>query len=318
MTEQATLLRVIGRDASPPSERRTAAAAAAAATRRRSAWRARAAGAPAAGGGAASCERYAVLHALLASLPHAAVVTTNSDLCYDAACAAAGVSLNVLPYDTRPSERWLLKLHGDVHHPEDIVLTYSSGAPYGADREALSGLVQALLITKHMLFVGFSLRDTSFNQVATTVRRALGAADDAEEEPSAAPQAFGSAITLSERPFLAELWPDLESIPVAPASHRADRAAADLVLLDRVCLIVAGAEHVLAPTPRHAHRRRQRAAEELESLAGAARRAAPRRRRLRGGRACSSSSATRAAEAEYRCLFKEEEVEGNPHSPPYR
>ena len=173
-----------------------------------------------------SCERYAVLHALLASLPHAAVVTTNSDLCYDAACAAAGVSLNVLPYDTRPSERWLLKLHGDVHHPEDIVLTYSSGAPYGADREALSGLVQALLITKHMLFVGFSLRDTSFNQVATTVRRALGAADDAEEEPSAAPQAFGSAITLSERPFLAELWPDLESIPVS-AGVAADEA--DLV-----------------------------------------------------------------------------------------
>ena len=225
-----------------------------------------------------SCERYAVLHALLASLPHAAVVTTNSDLCYDAACAAAGVSLNVLPYDTRPSERWLLKLHGDVHHPEDIVLTYSSGAPYGADREALSGLVQALLITKHMLFVGFSLRDTSFNQVATTVRRALGAADDAEEEPSAAPQAFGSAITLSERPFLAELWPDLESIPVSAgvAADEADRAMRRRiteVLLDRVCLIASpGAEHVLAPTlagTRTAADNELR--EELESLAEALR-----------------------------------------------
>mgnify|MGYP001995729921 CR=1 FL=1 len=105
------------------------------------------------------------------------------------------------------------------------------GAPYGADREALSGLVQALLITKHMLFVGFSLRDTSFNQVATTVRRALGAADDAEEEPSAAPQAFGSAITLSERPFLAELWPDLESIPVSAgvAARRTGRRVAPAI-----------------------------------------------------------------------------------------
>ena len=36
-------------------------------------------------------------HALLAALPHEAAVTTNSDLCYDAACAAAGVSVNRLP-----------------------------------------------------------------------------------------------------------------------------------------------------------------------------------------------------------------------------
>ena len=42
--------------------------------------------------------RYSVAHALLAALPHEAAVTTNSDLCYDAACAAAGVSVNRLPY----------------------------------------------------------------------------------------------------------------------------------------------------------------------------------------------------------------------------
>ena len=119
---------------------------------------------------------YSVTHALLATLPHGAAVTTNSDLCYDAACAAAGIGLNVLPYDTRPSQRcaarrhqrsimtsawlhqriiirressprdfirWVLKLHGDVHHPEDIVLTYSSATPYGAEKQALGGIVQA-------------------------------------------------------------------------------------------------------------------------------------------------------------------------------
>eukprot|EP00965_Chrysotila_dentata_P227168 6195832-Pleurochrysis_carterae.AAC.4 len=111
-----------------------------------------------------SCDRYSVLHALLGALPHEAAVTTNCDECYDAASADAGVDVNVLPYDARTSQRWLLKLHGDVAHPEDIVLTYSSAAPYGADRQALSGMVQALLITKHMLFVGFSLRDEAFHQ----------------------------------------------------------------------------------------------------------------------------------------------------------
>merc|ERR1739848_645875 len=101
-------------------------------------------------------------------------------MCYDAACGAANIEVVVLPYETRvPGSdapgRWLLKLHGDVDHPEDIILTYSSSTPYGSEREkeALSGIVQALLITKHMLFVGFSLTDEAFNQIAATVRRAL-------------------------------------------------------------------------------------------------------------------------------------------------
>ena len=96
--------------------------------------------------------RYSVAHALLAALPHEAAVTTNSDLCYDEACGAAGVSVNLLPYSTRFTQRWLLKLHGDINHPEDVVLAYSSDAPYGTGKEALAGIVQAMLITKHITF----------------------------------------------------------------------------------------------------------------------------------------------------------------------
>lgn len=50
-------------------------------------------------------ERYSVAHALPAALPHDSAVTTNSDLSYDAACEAASVSINLLPYDTRASQR---------------------------------------------------------------------------------------------------------------------------------------------------------------------------------------------------------------------
>ena len=46
------------------------------------------------------------------------------------------------------------------------LIRYSDGNPYGYQREALSGIVQTLLITKHMLFVGFSLTDDAFNQVS--------------------------------------------------------------------------------------------------------------------------------------------------------
>lgn len=37
---------------------------------------------------------------------------------------------------------------------------------YQTRRSALSGIVQGLLITRHMLFIGFSLRDDNFHRIA--------------------------------------------------------------------------------------------------------------------------------------------------------
>jgi hypothetical protein len=39
---------------------------------------------------------YTLSHALLATLPHSAAVTTNSDLSYDAACEAAGIEVRAI------------------------------------------------------------------------------------------------------------------------------------------------------------------------------------------------------------------------------
>lgn len=36
---------------------------------------------------------------------------------------------------------------------------------YSTNRSALSGIVQSLLITRHMLFVGFSLKDDNFHRI---------------------------------------------------------------------------------------------------------------------------------------------------------
>ena len=154
------------------------------------------------------------------------------------------------------------------------MLTYSSATPYGLDRQALTGVVQSLLITKHMLFVGFSLRDDAFNQLASAVRLALQPSNrpprvedgtppqpdrlpsPREREPTlavaAAVQPFGSALTLSERPFLFELWPELECVPMcAGASSLSDQARRRRTLeifLDRLCLDATDTEaHLLAP-----------------------------------------------------------------------
>ena len=44
----------------------------------------------------------------------------SSSRCADAIVfkSTDGARAQVLPYDMRTSQRWLLKLHGDVNHPE--------------------------------------------------------------------------------------------------------------------------------------------------------------------------------------------------------
>lgn len=180
-----------------------------------------------------------------------------------------------------------------VPTPALALQAYSRAAPYGADRQALVGIVQALLITKHMLFVGFSLSDDAFNQVGMTVRRALnpegelqglglehGGRTPAVGRESAIGEnsltdcagpslststgargllggargqsrgTFGTALTLSDRPFLSELWPDLDCFAMRPGvaetvAKRRSRSRQLEVFLDYVCFETSNtAEHL--------------------------------------------------------------------------
>jgi hypothetical protein len=112
-----------------------------------------------------------------------------------------GRAPSVLPRDIRPqADRWLLKMHGCVAHPEDIVLTREDYLGYDRRRQALAGIVQALLITRHMLFVGFSLNDDNFHRIADAVRRAVRPAGAEAGEP------FGTAVTLVRKAMVEPLW----------------------------------------------------------------------------------------------------------------
>src|SRR5205823_1648936 len=71
-----------------------------------------------------SFSHYALPHALLAALPVREVVTTNYDRLYEMAWQSVGREPVVLPYQlATASDYWVLKMHGSVEHPEDIVLT---------------------------------------------------------------------------------------------------------------------------------------------------------------------------------------------------
>eukprot|EP00977_Amphora_coffeiformis_P010306 scaffold2388_cov163-Amphora_coffeaeformis.AAC.2 len=136
-------------------------------------------------------QRPGLLLALLISLPCHSMVTQNYDTLIERACSlwntaglyhdprenmdASKTNLSVIPYQPRRNAQyWLLKMHGCVSAPEEIVLTTSDYTRYDSSRhQALGGLVQASLMTKHLLFVGFSLTDPNYLRIIEQVRNAL-------------------------------------------------------------------------------------------------------------------------------------------------
>ena len=116
------------------------------------------------------------MHYSLANLPVQEIATTNYDRLFEEAAEASGRPVAVLPWEPASTKggRWLVKLHGTIDPPRDIVLTRDDYLSYDERRAALGGIVQALLITRHMLFVGFSLDDDNFHRILHEVRKAVG------------------------------------------------------------------------------------------------------------------------------------------------
>ena len=149
-----------------------------------------------------SATNYGLTHALTATLGLREAVTTNYDVLYERAFEDCGNTLSVLPH--RPvngADAWILKIHGCTTQPHDIVITRRDYLRYDATRSALFGIVQAMLITRHILFLGFSLNDENFYALIDEVRRAIdGHGTNVDRGP------FGTAILQREKAFASELW----------------------------------------------------------------------------------------------------------------
>jgi hypothetical protein len=195
---------------------------------------------------------YSLAHALIAGLPVREFVTTNYDPLVELAAADIGRPLRVLPFqDTAPGAPWLLKLHGDAAHPDSIVLTREQYLEFGDHRSALAGVLQSLLLTRHVLFVGTSMLDDDLIRIAHQVRSVLHVPDTSARRRS------GTVLALREDPVRARLWEqDVETVAMAGADERTDVSPAEAarrleVLLDLLgCLSSRPTGYLLDPAYR--------------------------------------------------------------------
>jgi hypothetical protein len=113
-----------------------------------------------------------LLHSLLASTRSAEVMTTNFDELYEESAKVAYTPRrpDVLPWHRHRRLPWLLKMHGSVGHPGELVGTAGQLAHFNDAAAPLASVVQAQLLTREVLFVGYSMQDPNVVQLASAVK----------------------------------------------------------------------------------------------------------------------------------------------------
>ncbi len=161
-------------------------------------------------------------------------MTTNYDTAYEVAVNGlhrqTDGAVKVLTRTVvDPGRPWLLKLHGDARSGRAIVLTRSQYSLFRGRAAPLTGMVQNLLMTSHLLFVGYSLVDETFSLLAEQVRDVL---KDSEEPP----RHVGTVLPIARASEIERrCGVELDYLPMPVGAERAAEGARLLaVFLDRV------------------------------------------------------------------------------------
>ncbi|MBB2770726.1 UNVERIFIED_ORG: hypothetical protein GGE11_001639 [Mycolicibacterium obuense] len=172
---------------------------------------------------------HGVGHALLASIDVGRMVTTNFDSCMETALKApAGERFRVLTRQLATGgSRWLLKINGDVDQPDSIVLTEGDLERHPDERRALEGVVQTLLLTSHLLFVGFSLTDKNFLAMAEAVSKVRARAQGRQSSKP------GTALALTAEGLERAQYKDLEMLSMGAESSEEGARILE-IFLDRL------------------------------------------------------------------------------------
>ena len=186
-------------------------------------------------------------HALLASLPVREFVTQNYDDLLERAAQSYDPLKEIPHKDRGDRSRWLLKMHGCIKRAQDIVLTLEDYLRYSDRRAALIGVVQALLLTKHMLVVGFSLSDFNFQRVVDQVRKVVFPGQSQNGE---AFEQFATVLLVTHDEAREKLWERELNVVFCAQPEEDFRAAVRLhdVFLDHLlCSATNSASYLLDP-----------------------------------------------------------------------
>lgn len=196
----------------------------------------------------AGADRYGVAHAALAALRCTETVTTNYDGLYELAAADAfRQPVSVLPGAAVEAGRpWVLKMHGDVVRPESIVLSRSDVVAYDATSRPVSSVVQALMLTRHLLVVGASMTDDNFLRLAHEVAAFQDRDTRRRDGDADGDTLIGTVVTLSPKPAQERLWRGrFRYLAASDGGSAAERARHLAIFLDLLAMLAASRDRYL-------------------------------------------------------------------------
>ena len=115
-------------------------------------------------------------HRILARLPIATYWTTNYDRLIEKSLKDAHKVVDVkycldhLPITKYRRDAVVFKMHGDVEHPNDAVLTRDDYERYHLEMAPFIDALKGDLISKTLLFIGFSFTDPNLDYILSRVR----------------------------------------------------------------------------------------------------------------------------------------------------
>jgi hypothetical protein len=168
-------------------------------------------------------------HLLLATLSVRQTVTTNYDTAYERALktiVGPGNYRVLTAQLARQPEPWVLKLHGCVSDLDSIVITRDDYTRLREDHGALQAIVETLMLTSHLMFVGFSMGDPTFVKATEKVQAVR------ELARGNRPTVVGTVLALDERAVAKH--PDFKVVPMLHREDRREAARLLEIFLDRV------------------------------------------------------------------------------------
>lgn len=119
-------------------------------------------------------------HEILARLPVITFWTTNYDTLIEDSLKAANKVVDIKHQvkqlaNTRPKRDVVIyKMHGDVHHPADAIITKEQYESYYKTHESFVTTLSGDLISKTFLFIGFSFTDPNLDYVLSRLNIQFG------------------------------------------------------------------------------------------------------------------------------------------------
>jgi translation initiation factor 2B subunit (eIF-2B alpha/beta/delta family) len=118
-------------------------------------------------------------HTLLAKLPFSSYFSTNWDTLLETACTNVSGHYPVIYEDKhvallKNADTPIIKLHGCISNPDSIVATIDDYKPFKENKPLIDAITKVNLASKTILFLGYTLKDSDFNELYNDLYSILG------------------------------------------------------------------------------------------------------------------------------------------------